>query len=46
MTPIQYVGLAYALVFFLFFAYALRLTRSSKELETKLDQLERESRKN
>jgi CcmD family protein len=46
MTPIQYVGLAYAMVFLLFFGYALRLTRNSKELEKKLDQLERETRGN
>ena len=45
MTPIGYVGLAYALVFFLFFAYALRLTRASQRLESKLDELEKERRR-
>lgn len=42
MSPIGYVGLAYGLVFFLFFGYALRLTRSAQRLEKKLEELERE----
>ena len=46
MTPIGYVGLAYALVFFLFFGYALKLTRASQQLEKKLEELERERGEN
>ena len=46
MTPIGYVGLAYALVFFLFFAYALRLTKASQRLEKKLEELEKEHARN
>jgi CcmD family protein len=42
MTPIGYVGLAYALVFLFFFGYALRLTKASQRLEKKLEELERE----
>jgi len=42
MSAINYVGLAYAAVFFLFFFYVLRLSRASKRLETKLEELERE----
>ena len=46
MTPINYVGLAYGLVFFFFFAYALRLTRTSQRLEKKIEELEAAGRDN
>jgi CcmD family protein len=43
VSAINYVGLAYAAVFFLFFLYAFRLSQASRRLERKLEELEREN---
>ena len=43
MTPLGYVGLAYAAVWLVIFAYAWRLTAVSKRLEQKLNELERDA---
>ena len=45
MTPLSYVGLAYACVWVLIFAYIVRLTWLSRRLAEKLDELEREASK-
>lgn len=45
MTPLGYVGLAYAAVWLVIFAYAWRLTAVSKRLEQKLNELERDATK-
>jgi CcmD family protein len=44
MNAIGYVGLAYAAVFLIFFVYVLRLSQTSRRLEKKLAELEREHR--
>ena len=45
MTPVAYVGLAYAVVWILIFGFVLRLTWLSRRLADKLDELEREASK-
>ena len=41
MTPLGYVGAAYAAVWIILFFYAWRLTAMSHRIEQKLDALER-----
>lgn len=42
MTPLGYVGLAYAAVWVMIFGYAWRLTALSRHLERRLEALEHE----
>jgi CcmD family protein len=42
MTPIAYVGAAYAAVWILLFAYVWRLTAASQKLADRVEELERE----
>ena len=42
MTPLGYVGLAYAAVWIIIFVYAWRLTARSRRIEERLEALERE----
>ncbi|MEE8310962.1 MAG: CcmD family protein [Candidatus Binatia bacterium] len=41
MTPLGYVGVAYAAVWIILFVYAWRLTAMSRRIEQKLEALER-----
>ena len=41
MSPLSYVGAAYAIVWSLIFIYAWRLTATSRKLSEKLEELER-----
>jgi CcmD family protein len=41
MTPLGYVGAAYAVIWLLIFVYAWRLTARSRRLAAKLEELER-----
>lgn len=41
MSALGYVGLAYAVVFVLIFAFAWRVTRQTGELTKRIDELER-----
>ncbi|MFP6627054.1 MAG: CcmD family protein [Deltaproteobacteria bacterium] len=43
MSPLAYVGAAYAVVWTLIFFYAWRLTSSSAKLEHRIEQLERDA---
>jgi CcmD family protein len=43
MTPLAYVGAAYAVVWILIFVYAWRLTSASRKLAEKLEELERDA---
>ena len=42
MSPLAYVGAAYAVVWVLVFAYAWRLTAISRRLVDRVEELERE----
>jgi CcmD family protein len=43
MTALGYVGAAYACIWLLLFVYVWRLTASTKNLEKKLEELERDA---
>jgi len=43
MSPLGYVGTAYAAVWIVIFVYAWRLTAASRNIERKLEQLERDA---
>ncbi len=45
MDALAYVGAAYAVLWILFIGYAWRLTSTSNRLEKKLEELEREARR-
>ena len=42
MTPLGYVGVAYAAVWIIIFVYVWRLTALSRRIEQKLEALERD----
>ena len=42
MNPLTYVGAAYAVVWILLFAYVWRLSSRARQLQEKLDRMERE----
>jgi CcmD family protein len=44
VTPLHYVGAAYAAIFALLFLYAWSLTAKARRLGERLDELEREHR--
>ncbi len=43
MSPLAYVGVAYASIWILLLAYAWRLTRTARDLGDRLDAIERKT---
>lgn len=44
MTPLAYVGLAYITILMAIFAFVLRLTSATKDLDRRIEELERNKR--
>jgi CcmD family protein len=43
MSPLAYVGVAYASIWILLLVYAWRLTRTARDLDDRLDAIERKT---